>query len=390
LIVAIGAAAIIAINYGLYLAYLSFEDWQSLRFLLPAILALFLLFAGTLAAIGDVMARYSRWLAPLAVLPALLVAWTPRAELRATFVEAALHIRLQSMGRYLREAMPPNAAILTYVHGGALALYTGRPVIRMDVIQPHALERVVADLQRGGYRPSFVLDLAYEYGPLSERFKNSPLLTLDWRPRAEFATLWSAYYLDVGDRDRFLNGDGGVVDILRDARPPHPSLWANVRPPGERFALPLLEETAAFRTMLEATYRVDLRRLEVATALTPRVALLWTRRYLRYRIHGCDHERSVLNVFAQIDGAGAQPLCGRPGAPMFPPRNETVDFRRRLDAKFASAGDRSAVSAVDAEGEAVWLEEYLQRRFANCSHAEASDAVRKQIVGGTPRECGVR
>ena len=387
-VVAIGAAGIIAINDALYLAYLSFEDWQSLRFLLPAMLALFVLFAAVLAEIGGVIARYRRWLAPLAALPALAVAWTPRAEIRATFVEAGFHSRLQLMGRYLREAMPANGVILTYVHGGALALYTGRPIIRMDVIARDALDRIVADLQRGGHRPAFVLDLAYEYAPLAERFKGSPLITFDWRPRAEFATLWSAYYHEISDRERFLSGDARVVDVVRRNRDtPQPSQWVNVRPPGERFALPSVEETAAFRTALERTYRTDLRRPATATRLNPGTALLWTRRYLRARIHGCDHERAVATVFDQIDGGGPQPLCARPAEPLFPPRNETVDFRRRLDAKFPAGPDPSAWSAVDVEGEAVWLEEYVRRRLAGCSHAEATDAVQQQIVGGSAREC---
>jgi hypothetical protein len=388
LVVATGAVAVIVINYALYLAYLSFEDWQSLRFLLPAMLALFVLFAGALDAVGRAIARHGRWLALLPVLPALWVAWTPREEIRSTLVQAPLHIRLQLMGHYLRAAMPPNAVILTYVHSGALALYTGRPVIRMDVIAPDALERIVADLLRGGFRPAFVLDLAYERAPLAERFKGSPLIALDWRPRAEFATLWSVYYLDIADRERFLNGEASAVDVVRrDTDRPHSSEWVNLRPPGERFALPLVEETVAFRTALEQVYRVDLQRPVVAVRVRPTTALLWERRYLRARIHGCDHDRALGMVFDQIDGQVPQPLCARPRAPTFPPRNEMVDFRRRLDARLPVAVDAAAHSAVDLEGEAVWLEEYVRRRLANCGHGEAIDVVRQHIIGGSPREC---
>ena len=117
---------------------------------------------------------------------------------------------------------------------------------------------------------------------------------------------------------------------------------------------------------------------------------MWQRRYLRYRIHGCDHDRALTMVFDQIDGGGQQPLCARPTAPAFPPRNEMVDFRRRLDAKLPRADDAAAQSAVDLEGEAVWLEEYVQRRLANCTHSEATDIVRRQILGGLPGECVVR
>ena len=44
-LVVLTASGIIVVNYSLYLAYLTFEDWRSLRFVLPAMFALFVLLA---------------------------------------------------------------------------------------------------------------------------------------------------------------------------------------------------------------------------------------------------------------------------------------------------------------------------------------------------------
>jgi hypothetical protein len=377
--IALAAAAIIAINYAFYLPYLSFPDWQSLRFMLPAMLDWLRL----------VIARYRWWAAPLAVVPMYWVLVTPYNEIRAMLFQAGLHIRLELMGRYLRAALPPNAVILTYLHSGAVAFYTGKPIIRTDTIGATALDRIVADLRRGGFSPALVFDLAYEYAPLEEKFRSSPLLKLDWQPRAEFATLLGAYYYDIAARERFLSGDGDVVDdVLWNGARRHEPPLLGVRPPGERFVLPGLEETAAFRTLLERTYRTDLHRAESATRLDARTATLWTRRYLRYRLHGCNHAVALTKIFEQVNGGGAQALCARPADAIFPPRDETVDFRRQLDAKYPMPGHLPSVSSVDIEGEAVWLQEYLQHRIANCSHGEAAEAVRQQIAGGPPRACG--
>jgi len=54
------------------------------------------------------------------------------------------------MGRYLHEALPRNAAILTFLQGGAAALYTGRPIVRLDLLPPDKLDAIVARTRKGG------------------------------------------------------------------------------------------------------------------------------------------------------------------------------------------------------------------------------------------------
>ena len=92
----------------------------------------------------------------------------------------------------------------------------------------------------------------------------------------------------------------------------------------------------------------------------------------------------MTKVFAQMENDSAPPLCARPGDAIFPPRDQIVDFRRRLEASHPTPTE-STKSAVDLEGEAVWLQEYLQRRVAGCAHVDATDDVRNEILGATTR-----
>jgi hypothetical protein len=96
---------------------------------------------------------------------------------------------------------------------------------------------------------------------------------------------------------------------------------------------------------------------------------------------------AMANVVAQIEGGGIAPLCAAPDSVQFPPWNETVELRRALDGTGQHLAGSSSASAVDAEGEAVWLQQYLELRVANCSHQDATQAVIDRIVSGTPAAC---
>ena len=145
--------------------------------------------------------------------------------------------------------------ILTYAHGGALSLYTGRPIVRLDMVAPEALDRVVSDLQDGEYVPVFVLDMAVEHATFVERFKGSRYIALDWPSRAEFATELSVLYVDATDRESFMNGDRWPVDLVVSAdRQGYRPQWPYARVLLERFVLASPYESRAFRTALEATY----------------------------------------------------------------------------------------------------------------------------------------
>jgi hypothetical protein len=386
-VVTLGAVGMVAVNYALYLPYMSYQGAEWLRFMLPAMLALFLLLAAALDQVRRGLRTRWRWAGLLALLPALYVVLLPADSLQPP----GGGMRLQLMGRYLREALPPNAVIFTIAHGAALLHATGRPVLRLDLIPPAALEGVIADLQRRRHRPVYVLDVAVDGAPFSEGFRSSEASRLIWPARAEFTSATSILYYDLQDREAFLNGDRWTTDLLLEPpvlRPPVD--WPGYRVNRERVLFPVETEVLAFRTMLDVTYATHLGRASQTTLVPPREALRWTQRYLRYRVHGCSHQTALANVFGQIDGGGIAPLCASPDDVQFPPWNETLELRRGLDDTLRHGSRPEVTSAVDLEGEAIWLQQYLELRVARCSHQDATRAVIERIVSGTPATCAAQ
>jgi hypothetical protein len=212
--VAISAVAMMLVNVAVYLPYAPYDQWPFLRFLLPGIAALFVLLGGVLALATRALALRVGHLAKALPLMALVVIWpgVPFSQYALQDWVAQGNIRL--MGHYLNEVLPPNAVVLAYTHSGAVAHYTGRDVIRLDLLAG-TLDRVVDDLVRRGHRPVFVLDQELEEGPYRQLFANSRYGRLDWAPRAEFTTVTTIWYLDPLDRERYLQGDRWPVDVLR-------------------------------------------------------------------------------------------------------------------------------------------------------------------------------
>lgn len=87
---------------------------------------------------------------------------------------------------------------------------------------------------------------------------------------------------------------------------------------------------------------------------------------------------------------GGAPGVSGPAAMPSPPRNETVDFRNQLETKYQTGLNRSAsATAVDREGEAIWIQEYIRYRVSGCDHGTAVQRVMTQIDGGAAgADCG--
>lgn len=213
--VALSAGAILLINFGLLLPYLSLDDWPFLRFLLPGLTALFILFAGVLALITGVVWSRARWLAIIVPLVAAVVVWQGTPFVRYTLHDWRDQARILLMGHYLREVLPQNAIVLSFVHSGAMVHYTGREVVRLDLIAPSSIDGIVDELRRRGYHPVFVLDQALEAERFKQRFANARVGGLDWPPRAVATTVTSILYFDPADREPFLAGRRWAIDVLR-------------------------------------------------------------------------------------------------------------------------------------------------------------------------------
>ncbi len=149
-------------------------------------------------------------------------------------------------------------------------------------------------------------------------------------------------------------------------------------------SFPARNEALDFRNQLESKYRDGLRRGNSNTFVDREGDIVWLSEYFRYRVNACSHSQAQTRTFAQIDNTGTYGVCGAgsSGSVAFPPRNESLDFRVALEAKYRDDLRRGASqTAVDNEGDVVWIQEYLRYRVNSCSHAVAVDKVFAQIDG---------
>ena len=157
-------------------------------------------------------------------------------------------------------------------------------------------------------------------------------------------------------------------------------------------AFPPRNEAIDFRAQLESKYVNSLRRPAQQVFVDPEGEVVWIGDYDRYRVNGCDHNTATQYVLTQIDGAAPPPICSVlqfPETASYPPRDHVVDFRRQLGSKYQSMG-RSAQSAVDPDGAAIWTAEYYRYRTSGCDHATAVQNVMTQIDGNpAPQTCVV-
>ncbi len=151
-------------------------------------------------------------------------------------------------------------------------------------------------------------------------------------------------------------------------------------------------EVLDFRNQLETVYATSLNREATATAVDREGEVVWTQEYIRYRVNGCDHLGAMQRVFAQVAGNPAGAICAENpgGAVEFPPRNETLAFRRELEAAYLLMARSLTSSAVDPEGGVIWTQEYLRYRTNACDHQTSVQKVFSQIAGnGVSATCYV-
>ena len=150
---------------------------------------------------------------------------------------------------------------------------------------------------------------------------------------------------------------------------------------------PPRDESLNFRRSLEDVYRIDLQRDATSSFVDLEGAVVWTQEYLRYRVNQCSHTSATDRVLMQIRGQGIQPVCGLSSGVtvLFPPRNESADFRNALEGVYFSELGRSAnATFVDNEGDVVWIQEYLRLRVNGANHQEATS----QVVADIRRTAG--
>lgn len=207
------APAFIVVTYLLYSPFPPLDDLFSLRFMLPGLVALFILFSGLTIGVARAIGSRVRFLAPLALVPALIVMTHPTGALRFMLTMRDGYAPAAAAGYYMREALPPNAAIIAGLHSGAMAYYTGRFIVRVEFIPLDGIDAVVDDLIRRGYRPVLFLDQG-EVDAFGARHHTSRFGALDWPPRADFPGPLRLRYWDIADLAAFRAGQRWATDVV--------------------------------------------------------------------------------------------------------------------------------------------------------------------------------
>ncbi len=207
----LGFAALVVLAY---LIYAVFELWTYLRFLLPAVAILMIAAASGIAAIMAKLAVPVR--TPALAVAVLAVAGTNIASAREheVFRLADRHHRALLSGRYLEPNVAPNGVIVSGEQSGALRYYTGRSVLRWDVVTPDPFAAAIDHLTRAGYDVWIVLD-EWEEEFVRRKFPGTAAAALDWPPVVEAGTEIRTRGWRLRDRDRFMRGAHVITDRLR-------------------------------------------------------------------------------------------------------------------------------------------------------------------------------
>jgi hypothetical protein len=177
-----GVAALLALSLISYLFYYVFDVWFYLRFLLPALPALFVLMAAGIRAIAMRVPLALR--APVAV---LLVCGCVPFNLRFAFDNRIFHQqefeqRHVRAAHYVEQLTPQKSIILAIQHSGSVRYYANRITLRYDYLAPDGLDAAIRELNEKGYRPYIVID-DWEETEFRNRFaKANRVGRLDWRP----------------------------------------------------------------------------------------------------------------------------------------------------------------------------------------------------------------
>jgi 4-amino-4-deoxy-L-arabinose transferase-like glycosyltransferase len=157
-----------------YLPYMFFQrnEWFYTRFLLPAIPIM--LFFAVACALAGVRALPPVWRFPVAVIVTISVG---AASLWYADRHGAFDIRNQERkyplaGEYVRTRGPANAFVLASQHSGSIRYYSGRPILRWDLLSPTRLDQALATFRAQGYEPILVVDTG-EYQLFRERFEGT-------------------------------------------------------------------------------------------------------------------------------------------------------------------------------------------------------------------------
>jgi hypothetical protein len=215
-----------------YFLFGYFENWVYIRFLLPALPALFtlglLVGAHVLRRIAMPPATSN---AVAAMFVIVLASWQAvRAEALGAFVTRFGEDRYAEVGEYIAKMMPPNAIYIAGLHSGSIRHYSGRTTVNFNTLNEHSLQDAVDALTKMGHRVYFVVEEGEQAGFRWRFDTHTNLGKLDWPPAHHTERHVKVGIYDPADRALYIDGQPVVTfnisDITRPVivqRPPDPA-----------------------------------------------------------------------------------------------------------------------------------------------------------------------
>jgi hypothetical protein len=156
-----------------YLFYIIFDDWQSPRFILPAIALVLMLSAIALGRLLPDQTLRPVIIAGIAVLCAVV---SHRFLEREGIGQlATLEAKYPLVGEWFRKNTSERVVVLAGLHSGPIRFYGDRQTIRWDQIPERALSGTIATLIAEGFEPYLALDAPSEPALFTARFGGIPI-----------------------------------------------------------------------------------------------------------------------------------------------------------------------------------------------------------------------
>jgi hypothetical protein len=167
-----------------YVFYLPFAHWGFLRFVLSAAPVALLLAAD---AVFWLSSRFGRPLAAIVLAAVSLLSAARSFDLvrrENVFGSAAGEQRYADAGLYVNTATPRKSVIVAMQHSGSVRYYSGRIVLRYDLLDPAWLDRALDTLANRGFSIYALLEEWEEVNFRSRFAAQQSTRTLDAGPRA--------------------------------------------------------------------------------------------------------------------------------------------------------------------------------------------------------------
>jgi hypothetical protein len=150
-------AVYLAVLWGFYCAYLEFDSWGYLRFLLPGLPFIMLGLSAVFVAAASLNGVAGRWIAGAAVVA--LGVWTASIALERDVFDQRQAARHEApIGHLVRAHTPENSVVLAFERSGSMRYYAGRVTMRYDLLDGQWLDRAVEWLGARSIRVYAVLD----------------------------------------------------------------------------------------------------------------------------------------------------------------------------------------------------------------------------------------